>query len=99
VIVFEHLKGFRPKGGRGRSGLKAKFHGWLHRALVRQVEPSAAELGLKVALVAPRGTSAWAYDGTGRVPRSSRANHGRCRFSTDKEYDCDLSAAYNIAAR
>lgn len=98
TIVFESLKGWRPQGGRKRSGLRAKFHGWLHRALVRQVERSAEERGMRVAFVPPRGTSAWAYDGSGRVVRD-RFNYGRCRFTTGKEYDCDLSAAQNIAAR
>ena len=34
----------------------------------------------------------------GRVVRS-KANYGRCKFRSGKEYDCDLSAAQNIAAR
>jgi hypothetical protein len=34
----------------------------------------------------------------GRLVRS-RQNHGRCRFPSGKEYDCDLNAAGNIAAR
>jgi hypothetical protein len=38
TIVFEKLKGWRPKGGRKKSDLKAKFHGWLHAALAKQVE-------------------------------------------------------------
>lgn len=98
VIVFEHLRGWRPKGGWKGSRLKQKFHGWLHRALVRQVEQSAEEHGLAVAFITPRGTSSFAFDGTGRVVRD-RTNHVRCRFRSGKEYDCDLSASYNIAAR
>jgi putative transposase len=98
VIVFEHLKGWRPKGGWKGSRLKQKFHGWLHRALVKQVEQSAEEHGLAVAYIAPRGTSSFAFDGSGRVVRD-RTNHVRCRFRSGKEYDCDLSASYNIAAR
>ena len=38
------------------------------------------------------------YDGSGRVVRD-KSNYGRCRFASGKEYDCDLSASYNIAAR
>lgn len=98
TVVFEDLKHFRPKGGRKRSSLRQKFHGWLHRLVVRQAEMSAQELGMQIGFVHPRGTSSWAYDGSGRVVRD-RANHARCRFASGKEYDCDLSAAYNIAAR
>jgi len=29
AIVFEDLKGWKPKGGKKRSNLKQKFHGWL----------------------------------------------------------------------
>ncbi len=98
VIVFEDMKHFRPKGGRKRSNMRQRFHGWLHRLLVKQAMASAEEKGLRVDLVFPRGTSAWAYDGSGRVVRD-RENYGRCRFKTGKQYDCDLSASYNIAAR
>ena len=98
TIVFEDLKGWRPKGGRKSSGLRAKFHGWLHRLLVKQAVSTCEEKGLAVSFVAPRGTSAWAYDGSGRVVRS-KFNYGRCHFRSGKEYDCDLSASYNIAAR
>jgi hypothetical protein len=49
-------------------------------------------------VIPPRGTSSWAYDGSGRVKRG-KFNYGRCEFASGKEYDCDLSASYNIAAR
>ena len=98
VIVFENLKGWRPKGGAKRSNLRQKFHGWLHRLIVRQTEQKAEERHLRVGSVYARGTSSWAFDGSGRVVRD-RFNFGRCRFQSGKEYDCDLSASYNIAAR
>ena len=44
------------------------------------------------------GTSAYAYDGTGRVVRD-KDNHSMCTFSSGKRYHCDLSASYNIGAR
>jgi len=98
VIVFENLKQFRPKGGRKRSNLKAKFHGWLHRLLVQRTEQSAQELGLSVKFVHPRGTSSFAYDGSGKVSRD-KTNYSQCQFQSGKRYNCDLSASYNIAAR
>ena len=75
-----------------------RFHTWLHRKLVRQVEASAEEKGMKVALVNPRGTSAWAYDGSGKVKRDAD-NQSLCTFQTGKRYNADLNASYNIGAR
>jgi hypothetical protein len=98
VIVFEQLKGWRPKvGGKGGT-MKARFHAWLHRALVKQVEASWTEQGGTVAFVNPWGTSAWAYDGSGKVVRPAGA-HDLAVFTSGKHYDADLNAAYNIASR
>ena len=100
VVVFEDLKGFRPKARASirRPNLKQRFHTWLHRKLVHQVEASAEEQGLKVAFVNPRGTSAWAYDGSGKVKRDAN-NMVLCTFQTGKRYNADLNASYNIGAR
>jgi hypothetical protein len=96
--VFEQLKGWRPKAGGKGGTMKARFHAWLHRALVKQVEASWTEQGGTVAFVNPWGTSAWAYDGSGKVVRPAGA-HDRAVFTTGKHYDADLNAAYNIASK
>ncbi|HAA29134.1 MAG TPA: transposase [Cyanobacteria bacterium UBA8553] len=98
VIVFEQLKNWKPKGGRKRSTLKQKFHGWLHRKLVELVEQKFEEVGGITEYVYPRGTSSWAYDGSGQVSRD-KSNYSNATFKTGKQYNCDLSASYNIAAR
>lgn len=98
TIVFEDLKGWRPKGGRKRSSLKQKFHGWLHRRLVTLTEQKFQEEGGKVEYVYARGTSSWAFDGSGKVQRS-KTQYELATFATGKQYSCDLSASYNIAAR
>ena len=98
VIVFEDLKGWKPKGGRKRSGLRQKFHGWLHRRLVQFTAEKFEEAGGKVELVYARGTSSWAYDGSGKLKRSSK-KYSVATFKTGKIYNCDLSAAANISAR
>lgn len=67
VIVFERLKHWRPKGGKKRSSLRQRFHGWLHRLLAKRIEMIAEEIGMKVALVYARGTSSLAYDGSGTL--------------------------------
>ena len=96
--MFESLTGWRPAGGTKRSALRQKFHSWMYRALVKQVEGSVQERHLGVSCVSARGTSKWAYDGSGRVVRE-HWNYGRCRFRSGKQYDTDLGAAQNIAAR
>lgn len=98
VIVFEDLQGWKPKAGKKRSTLKQRFHGWLHRLLVTLSENKFVEAGGKVELVYPRGTSSWAYDGSGRLKRSQK-NYALATFQTGKRYNCDLSGSYNIAAR
>ncbi len=98
TIVFEDLKGWRPKGGRKRSSLKQKFHGWLHRRLVTLTEQKFQEEGGKTQYVYARGTSSWAFDGSGKVQRSKR-QYELAKFANGKQYSCDLSASYNIAAR
>ncbi|MDJ0532436.1 MAG: transposase [Xenococcaceae cyanobacterium MO_207.B15] len=98
VIVFENLKGWKPKGGRKRSGLKQKFHTWMHRRLVQFTAEKFEEVGGKVEFVDARGTSSWAYDGSGKLKRSNK-KYSIARFQTGKIYNCDLSAAGNIAAR
>jgi IS605 OrfB family transposase len=98
TIVFEDLKGWRPRGGRKRSSLKQKFHGWLHRRLVKLTEQKFQEEGGKTEYVYARGTSSWAFDGSGKVQRS-KTQYELATFANGKKYSCDLSASYNIAAR
>jgi putative transposase len=86
------------RAGRRRSGLRQKFHGWLHRRLVTLTESKAEEAGLAVVMVNPRGTSSFAFDGSGKVRRDDE-NHAWATFSSGKRYNCDLSASYNIGAR
>lgn len=98
VIVFEDLKNWRPKAGRKRSNLKQRFHGWLHRLLVKLTTEKFEELGGRIELVDRRGTSSVAYDGTGSVKRS-KTNYADAVFTSGKRYSADLNGAYNIGAR
>lgn len=98
VIVFENLFGWRPKGGRKRSTLRQRYHGWLHRRLVELTEMKWSELGGTVEYVNPAYTSKHAYDGSGLLSRSSE-NYALATFSNGKRYNADLNASYNIAAR
>ncbi len=98
VIVLENLKGWRPKGGRRRSGLRQRFHQWLHRRLATLIEQKMAKVGGRVVYVHARGTSAWAFDGSGRVKRDT-TQYERATFRSGKRYNADLNASYNIGAR
>src|SRR5690554_6758036 len=51
VIVLEDLKGWRPKAGKKRSGLRQRFHQWLHRRLTTLIEQKMAEAGGRVVTV------------------------------------------------
>lgn len=52
-----------------------------------------------MAFVPARGTSKYAFDGSGEVTRSVNGNYSVCRFKNGKVYNCDLNATYNIAAK
>ncbi|MEA5504309.1 hypothetical protein VB735_14535 [Halotia wernerae UHCC 0503] len=56
------------------------------------------ELGGKVVFVNPKYTSAYAFDGSGKV-RRSKINYSLAVFKNGKQYNADLSASYNIGAR
>ena len=86
--------------------MKGKIHGnkkqrlalWRHRDIQHKLECRAHREGLRFAHVNARNTSKLAYDGSGQVIRNKK-NHSLCTFQTGKEYNCDLSASYNIGAR
>ncbi len=98
VIVFENLAGWKAKAGKKGSLHKQKFHLWCHRKIVELTQERWQELGGKVVFINPKYTSAYAFDGSGKVKRSP-TNYSLCRFPTGKQYNADLNAAYNIGAR
>lgn len=98
AVVVEDLKGWRPTAGRKRTSMKARFHRWFHRMLVSRIRSKAEEVGLRFVAVYARGTSSLAFDGSGQVRRDA-TNYSLCMFPNGKQYNADLNAAYNIAAR
>ena len=94
VIVFEYLE----MQGRKTGGRKQRLHMWRKRDIQKLCEHQAHRSGIRVCRVSARNTSRLAYDGSGAVVRNSE-NHSLCTFRTGKQYNCDLSAAYNIGAR
>ncbi|NEQ83209.1 MAG: IS200/IS605 family element transposase accessory protein TnpB, partial [Moorea sp. SIO2I5] len=98
AIVFENLKGWKPKGGRKRSNLRQRFHGWLKAKIRNFTELKWAELGGLVIQVVAAYTSKLAYDGSGTVKRDSK-NYALATFPSGKRFNADLNGAYNIGAR
>ena len=96
AFVIEDLKGWRPKGP--SRAMRKRFHRFQHRALVAALAHKAQELGARLLEVFARGTSRWAYDGSGKVTRS-KDNAQLATFASGKKYNADLNGALNIAAR
>ncbi|MFB2894481.1 IS200/IS605 family accessory protein TnpB-related protein, partial [Aerosakkonemataceae cyanobacterium BLCC-F50] len=98
VIVFENLSGWKAKAGKKGSLQKQKFHLWCHGKIVELTQQRWSELGGKVVFVNPKYTSAYAFDGSGKV-RRGKTNYSLAVFKNGKQYNADLSASYNIGAR
>ncbi|MEM7592337.1 MAG: transposase [Cyanobacteria bacterium P01_A01_bin.83] len=98
AIVFENLKGWKPRAGRRGSTLRQRFHGWLKAKIRTLTEMKWRELGGKVIDVPAAYTSKLAYDGSGLVKRN-RSNYAIARFASGRIYNCDLNGSYNVAAR
>ncbi|MBD2033589.1 IS200/IS605 family element transposase accessory protein TnpB [Leptolyngbya sp. FACHB-321] len=98
AIVFEHLKGWKAKGGRKGSNLRQRFHGWLKAMIHDYTELKWQEVGGKTIDVVAAYTSKLAYDGSGVVKRDSK-NYALAKFASGKRYNCDLNGSQNIAAR
>ena len=94
TVVFEHL----DMQGRIRGSRKQKLHLWRKRDIQKRCEHMAHRKGIRCSHVNAWGTSAYAYDGSGKVERD-KDNYSMCTFSSGKRYHCDLSASYNIGAR
>ncbi|MCM0590881.1 MAG: transposase [Gloeotrichia echinulata IR180] len=98
IIVIESLAGWKAKAGKKGSLLKQKFHLWCHAKIVEIVTDRWSELGGQVQAINPKYTSAYAFDGSGKVKRDKN-NYSLAKFATGKLYNADLSASYNIGAR
>ena len=98
AIVMENLKGWKPRGGKKRSHLRQRFHGWLKSMIHDLTRDKWAELGGKTIDVVAAYTSKLAYDGSGTVKRDSK-NYALATFRNGKRMNCDLNGAMNIAAR
>lgn len=92
-IAMEHLGRIK-----GRGSKKDRIHHWCKKRIFNLVKGMALRQGIRVFCINPKNTSALAYDGSGSVTRDHK-NFSLCIFASEKQYNCDLSASYNIAAR
>jgi len=98
VIVFEFLNKFKfPKNFYGAKKLRAKLQHWAKAKIQKLVIQKAHRYGIRVKFVSPKGTSKYAFDGSGEVIRNFKKDI--CRFKNGKIYHADLNASYNIGAR
>lgn len=95
VIVFEHLSFTGKKHG----GSKAqKLSMWKRNSIQDYVEHKAHRCGIRISHICAWRTSKLAFDGSGALKRDE-TNHTLATFVSGKQYNCDLSASYNIGAR
>jgi len=94
TIVFEHLKftGKRPRH------IASKMHLWRTRGILEKAELKAHLYNMRFSTVSPRNTSKLAFDGSGVIKRDNK-NATLATFTSGKQYNADLNAAYNIGAR
>lgn len=98
AIVFEHLSPYMKAKG----SYKEKIHLWRKKGIAERLSHMAHLYGLRYSTICAKNTSKFAYDGSGIVTRGRDAgfkNNKMCKLSNGKEYNCDLSASYNVAAR
>ena len=94
MIVFEYLSIKGKKSG----SKKQKLHLWRKNDIQDLVEHKAHRIGIRISRVCAKYTSRLSFDGSGEVVRDPD-NHSLCTFKNRKQYNCDLSASYNIGAR
>ena len=94
VIVFEHLS----TGGKIRGSKKQRLQLWRKRSIQEMTEHKAHRCLIRISRICAWNTSRLAFDGSGRLQRDKN-NHQLAAFANGKQYNCDLSASYNIGAR
>ena len=93
-IVFEKLS-FK---GKIKGSKKQRLHMWKKNSIQDYVIHKSHRWGMHVFHICAWGTSRLAFDGSGPLERNS-SNHALATFKNGKQYNCDLSASYNIGAR
>lgn len=98
TIVFEYLNSFSKIKGKRNKQIRMRLQLWTKIAVQNKVKHKAHSNGIRFSRVSAKNTSALAFDGSGKVQRN-KDNASNCTFATGKQYNCDLSASYNIGSR
>lgn len=87
---------------KGKQAVK-RAHFWRYKRIFSVLGMKAHRHGLRIARVNARNTSRLAFDGSGTVKRgwkiSKDTPYNIIQFASDKLYNADLNASYNIGAR
>ena len=94
VIVFEYL----DIHGKKKGSKKQKLAMWKKNSVQTYTAQKAHRYGMRVTHICAWNTSKLAFDGSGILDRDNR-NHQNATFASGKQYNCDLSASYNLGAR
>lgn len=95
AIVFEYLD---FKGKKMRGSKAQRLHLWRKNGIQDLVTHKAHRCGIRISRICAWNTSRYAYDGSGTLERDV-TNKALATFKNGKQYNCDLSASYNIGAR
>jgi len=93
IVVFENLDGFNRPMKKGEA-----VQMWSKRYIQDLCRGMLHRYGIRYTTVNAAYTSRLAFDGSGKVTRDKK-NYSLCTFTTGKQYNCDLSASYNIGSR
>lgn len=97
TIVFEYLKQYKINKNKGSRKHRHKVKYWMHGRIQRFTRYKANGESIRISFVLAKGTSAYAFDGSGETSRLN--NKQLAIFATGKLYNSDLSASYNVGAR
>ena len=94
VVVFEYL----DIKGKVRTCKAQMLQLWRKNEIQNIATHKTHKRHMRVSHICAWGTSKLAFDGSGNVIRDKN-NYALATFTNGKQYNCDLSASYNIGSR
>ena len=101
-VILENLDNFLKVKNRNQ---KEKFHYWRKISIQNKLISKLESIGIRYRKINPKGTSQYAFNGSGKVNRGLKINkeikknYSLCKFTDNKIYNSDLNASYNIGSR
>lgn len=102
-LVMEYLDFRGSKKGKKSKKKKTiekrtRLTAWNYGAITDKLEALAHANAMRFSRVCARNSSKLAFDGSGEITRDNK-HAQNCTFTSGKQYNTDLNAAYNIGAR